>query len=181
LSKFRIYRADTADPKEVSRRNKKFYMAYVFLGLLVILTSNIHSDSGNKGSTLIIHISLGIMILIAILLLFEMKRQSKALIKIGILEFTRSSVTKRIGDLISSCRYEDIIRIEIERHLRAISVGSSKTGSLTHIIRIVNKDLSEENFVISDRSVDFGQKISIHDTLKTIKNINHLSIDFGKK
>jgi hypothetical protein len=74
LSKFRIYRADTADPKDVSRRNKKFYMAYVFLGLLVMLTANIHYNS--------------------------------------------------------------------------------------------------------DRSVDFGQKISVHDTLKTLKNINHLTIDF---
>jgi hypothetical protein len=181
LSKFRIYRADTADPKEAGRRNKKFYTAYVFLGLLVILTINVDTNSGSKGSSPIIHIALGIMILIAILLFFEMKKQSRSLYKIGFLEFTKSAVTKHIGDLALSSNYDSISRIEIERHLRDLSVGSSKTGSLTHIIKIVHKDLSEENFIISDRSMDFGQKISVYDTLKTLKNINQLSIDFGPK
>ena len=156
-------------------------MAYVFLGLLVMLTANIHINSDNKSSSVILNISLVIMILIAILLVFEMKRQSKSLVKIGTLEFTSSSVTKKIGDLTSGISYDNIIKIGIERHLRALTIAGSKTGSLTHIIKIIHKDLTEENFIISDRSIDFGQKISIHDTLKTLKNNYQVSIDMGLK
>jgi hypothetical protein len=145
------------------------YMAYGFLSLLVMLTVNVHINSDDKKLGVFFLVILGILIVAAIWMILEMKRQSKALMKIGILEFTRSSVTKTIGDLRSSCTYDNIVKIEIERHLRALSVFSSKTGSLTHIIKIVHKDMTEENFVISDISMDFGQKISILETLKTLR------------
>lgn len=170
MSKFRIYRADTTDPRKTGRQNKKLYLAYGFLTILLMLTINVHINSDNKRSSVFYPIILIILIAATIWMVIEMKRQSRALRKIGILEFTKSAVTKHIGDLYSSSSYNDIVKIEIERHLREFSVFSSKSGSLTHIIKFVHKDNSEENFVISDRSMDFGQKISILDTLKTLKS-----------
>ena len=170
MSRFRIYRVDSSDPRKVSRQNQKLYMAYAFLSILVMVSINIRLNLERKGSPGFFYTALGIFVAATIWVLVEMKRQSKDLQKIGSLEFTRSSVTKKIGDLTSACPYGEIKLIEIERHLRNLSVASSKTGSLTHIIKIVHKDLTEENFIISDRSIDFGQKITIHDTLKTLKN-----------
>jgi hypothetical protein len=175
LSKFRIYRADSTDPRLTGRQNKKLYMAYVFLCFLIMLTLNIHITSEDKKTNLIFYAFIGILILITIWLVIEMKRQSKAISKIGTIEFTRSSVTKRIGDLTSRCSYDNIMKIEIEKHLRAMSVSESKSGSLTHILRIIHRDMTEENFIVSDRSIDFGQKISILETLKAVKNTTGLN------
>ena len=175
MSKFRIYRADSADPRLTGRQNKKLYMAYVFLCLLIMLTMNIHITAEDKKPDVIFYIFIGILILITLWLLFQMKRQSKAIRKIGTIEFTRSTITKKIGDLTSKYSYDKIMKIEIERHLRAISVAESKSGSLTHILRIIHRDMTEENFIVSDRSIDFGQKISILETLKAVKNTKGLN------
>lgn len=174
MSKFRIYRADSADPKLTGRQNKKLYMAYSFLFLLIMLTMNIHINSHDKKSSLVFYLLIGTLILITLWLVFEMKRQSRSLQKIGILEFTGTSVKKEIGDLTSSYPYDNILKIELERHLRTLTNYGSKTGSLTHILKIIYKDLKEENFIVSDRSMDFGQKISIIETLKTLKSLSRL-------
>jgi hypothetical protein len=170
LSKFRIFRADSADPRKTSRQNKKMYMAYAFLTILVAVSANIHITSGNKKSPFFYHIALVILIAATIWIVIEMKRQSRSLRKIGSLEFKQSSVTKKIGDLCISISYNDIMLIEIERHLRDLSVNSGRAGSVSHILRIVHRDLTEENFIISDKSMDFGQKIGIHDTLRTLRS-----------
>jgi hypothetical protein len=151
-------------------------MAYSFIALLIMLTINIHFNTHWKKSSIIFYVLLiGIMILIGLWLVFVMKRQSKGLQKIGILEFTKTSVKKEIGDFTTNYSYDDILKIETEKHLRALTNYGSKTGALTHVLKIIHKDLTEENFIISDRSIDFGQKISIIETLKTLKNTYRLN------
>jgi hypothetical protein len=170
LSKFRIYREGSADPRSTGRQNRKMYMAYTFLMFLLALTFNIHINSDKKISSAIMIAVVAVMAAATILLVYEMKRQSRSLKKIGILEFTKTSLKKQIGDLSSSHPYTEIRRIEIERHLHALSVSVSKSGSLTHLLRIIYRDKAEENFIISDKSIDFSQKIGISDTLKTLRS-----------
>jgi hypothetical protein len=170
LSKFRIYRADSADPRKTGRQNKKMYMAYAFLTVLVSVSVNIHITSGSKKTPFFYYIVVVILIVATVWIVIEMKKQSRSLHKIGSLEFTRSSIIKRIGDLSSASTYNDIAKIEIERYLRDLSVNAGRAGSTSYILKITRHDRTEENFVISDKSMDFSQKISIHDTLRTLRN-----------
>jgi hypothetical protein len=145
-------------------------MSYTFLMFLLMLTANIHLNSDRKGSSATITI-IGLIIAIATIgLVIQMKRQSRSLHKIGLIEFTKTSFRKQIGDLTSTHSYTEIRKIEIERHLHAVTISQSKTGSLTQILKIVYHDFTEENFIISDKSIDFSQKIGISDTLKTLRS-----------
>ncbi len=101
---------------------------------------------------------------------------SRSLQRIGTIEFTKTNVKKMIGDLSSSLTYNDLHRIELEDYFRDVSLSCNKSNTLTKSITIVHKDLTEETFIVSDKSIDFGQKISIADSLKTLKKISEIDI-----
>jgi hypothetical protein len=172
MSKFRIYRADSSDPALIGRINKKLYVAYTALLFLIMFTINIHT-SLKRGDTamIIFYVILSVLILVVLYLIVKMQNQSKNLKKIGTLEFTKSFVKKEIGDLRSSYPYENIESIELEKHLRALTSTASKTGSLTHIIKIIHKNSASENFIIAGTSLDYKSKISIIETLKTLNKV----------
>lgn len=181
MSKFRIYRENTSDPKSISRQNKKLIIA--FSGLLVIVYLVLCIDSQinkNKVFAAIYYSVLIIFVILAGIILFIIRKQSKNLKDIGILEFRKSSIKKEIGDLNTIWLYDDISSIEIEKYLRAMTVFSSESGASTYIIRIKNRNAIEDNFIISYRSVDFGQKKNIIDTLKALKAIAGVNFNIKK-
>ena len=100
--------------------------------------------------------------------------------QIGTLEFTKTSIKKVIGDLKTEYNFDNIKKIEIEKHLQAITVFESKSGYLTYIVKIIQHDLKEDQFIVSERSIDFGQKISLIDTFKTLEKISNLDIIINK-
>ena len=159
MSKFRIYQANSSDPALIGRKNKKLYVAYLALLFFIMIAINIHSSlKRSNTATILFYIIFIVLILVVVYLIITMKRQSKNLKKIGTLEFTKSFIKKEIGDLTSSYRYENIESIELEKHLRALTSTASKTGSLTHIIKIIQKDSVYENFIISGISLTINPK-----------------------
>ena len=172
MSKFKIYRVDSSDPALIGRKNKKLYVTYIAVLFLIMFIFNFHSSlKRNETATIIFYSIFCILILVALFIIVKMRSQSKNLKKIGTLEFTKSSVKKEIGDLTSSYPYENIESIVLEKHLRALTYTASKSGSLTHIIKIIQKDSTRENFIVSGISLDYGHKISIIETLKTLKRV----------
>jgi hypothetical protein len=105
-----------------------------------------------------------------------MRKQSKDLIPIGTLEFTKTSIKKEIGSLTMTYYYDSILKIEAEKYLRDLSISGNDSGSFTFTIKITNKDLSIGNFIISNRSTDFSQRIQFTDTFKTIKSLTGLEM-----
>jgi hypothetical protein len=101
---------------------------------------------------------------------------SNSLQKIGTIEFTKTNVKKEIGDLTSSYSYNDLIKIELEDYFKDVSLSWNKPDTLTKSLKIVHKDFTEESFIISNKSIDFKQKISIVDSLKTLKKLTGLDI-----
>ena len=73
-------------------------------------------------------------------------------------------------------RYEDILRIELEVYTRDVTISLTRTSSITHLLRIILRDYTEDSFVISDKSLDFKQKFGIEDSLKTICKITGVDI-----
>ena len=51
---------------------------------------------------------------------------------------------------------------------------------LTYIVKIIQHDLKEDQFIVSEKSIDFGQKISLVDTFKTLEKISDLDIVINK-
>jgi hypothetical protein len=103
-----------------------------------------------------------------------MKKQVNNLKTIGTLEFTKTCIKKEIGDLSTTYDYDNILQIEVEKYLRDLSISSNKNGPLIYILKIINKNSSQDNFIVSNRSLDFRQKIGIIDTLRTIKSMTGL-------
>jgi uncharacterized UPF0146 family protein len=101
---------------------------------------------------------------------------SNSLERIGILEITRTNIKKEIGDLTCTYKYDDILKMELEIYIRDVTISLKKQGSLTRMLKIIHKDSTEETFIVSDKSLDFKQKISIADSLKTLKAITGLDI-----
>ena len=176
MSKFKIYRADSSDPKSTGRLNKRLYIAYTVIFFILLFTINIYYQIKDKKSSLIIYfLILSVLILIIAFVIYKMKKQLNALKTIGTLEFTKTSIKKEIGDFTTTYSYNAILKIEVQKYLRDLSITSNNNGSLTYILKITNKDSSQDNFIVSNRSSDFRQKIGIIDTLKTVKSMTGLN------
>ena len=177
MSKFKIYRVNEADPKTIGHQSKMLVLGYSILFLLTYFTlnSNLLVKELNFSKSTYYFI-LSILFLTTLFFAFKIKRQIKRLIKIGTIEFTQTKIKKEIGDLRTEIPFEKILRIELEKHLRALTVFQSKTDAVTYILKIVQTDLIEDQLVVSEKSVDFGQKMSLVNTLKTLEKISNLDI-----
>jgi hypothetical protein len=104
-----------------------------------------------------------------------MKKQVENLKEIGTLEFTKTCIKKEIGNLSMTYEYDIILQIEVEKYLRDLSISSNKNGPSIYILKITCRNSSQDNFIVSNRSLDFRQRIGIIDTLKTIKSMTGLN------
>jgi hypothetical protein len=98
---------------------------------------------------------------------------------IGTLEFTKTCIKKEIGDFSTSYNYNDMLKIEVVKYLRDLSISSNKYGSSIYILKITNKNNSQDNFIVSNMSIDFRQKIGIMDTLNIVKSMTGLNAIFN--
>jgi len=181
MSKFKIFRSSHNDPKKMRKQNRKLIIGYSFLFLLTMLTinSNIFKKLFVVSMTNYI-IILFILISITLFFVIKIRKQSKQMLQIGTLEFTKTCIKKVIGDLKTEYDFNKILKIELEQHLQAITVFESKSGYLTYIVKIIQRDFKEDQFIVSEKSIDFGQKISLVDTFKTLEKISDLDIMINK-
>lgn len=182
MSKYKIYRSGSADPNHEKKRNRWLYSAYIILFMLLIQVPNycIALRKTKFSTTLFIIFALAICTCIILLSRYFSSRL-RSLRQIGTIEFTRTAVRKEIGDLTSAADYSGITRIELGDFLRDVSISWNKPGSMTKSLKIVHSDHREESFIISDRPVDFRQKICITDSLKTLKKLTGIEIVLNDK
>jgi hypothetical protein len=181
LSKFRIYRADLADPSLIAKRNKKLYIAYMVMFFLLLFAVNVSTEiHGHKKLLFIYYITLGGLILSNSLIILKMKRQMKKLREIGTLEFTQTTLKKELGDLRITYPFSEIQKMEINRYIRDLSIYNGKTGALAYILKITHKDDSEDSFIVSDKSIDFRKKISLADTIRILRSNARLNASIAE-
>jgi hypothetical protein len=175
MSKFRIYREESSDPQKIRKKNSLYYIIYSVTFFLLLLTINIYFKFEEKHYSLIIYFTIIILFIsVTVYAIYNMRKQVKDLKSIGTLEFTKTLIKKVIGDFETTYSYDSILRIEAEKYLRDLSVSSNKNGPSIFIIKIINKDSSQDNYIVSNRSTDFQQKIGIIDTLKTVRSMTGL-------
>ena len=177
MSKYRIYRANVSDPKQTGKKNKWLFSAYIVLIFLLFQIPNYTQLLNHKKFSWVGYILFyGIIIIIIVLIFRKLRHMSNSLEKIGIIELTRNNIKKEIGDLKTIYKYDEILKIELEVYIRDVTISWNKTSTLTHLLKITHMDFTADNLIVSDKSIDFKQKISIGDSLKTLKAIKGLNI-----
>jgi hypothetical protein len=175
MSKFRIYQCKTSDPSKIARQSRILIGGYLVLYMMIMIGLNsklIVRKSDSLGITLAI--MLLTVIAFTLIIIIVMRKKTRQIKQIGTLEFTRTMIIKEIGDLKGEYPFDSIIKIEVEKHIKALTVFQSTTGYITYIIRIIKNDMSEEMFIVSERSVGPEKKITLSDTINTLKKITDL-------
>jgi hypothetical protein len=175
MSKFRIYQCKTSDPAKPARQSRILIGSYLVLYMVIMigLNSNLVVRKFNsRGITLALMLLTVVVFLL--ILIIVMRKRTREIKQIGTLEFTRTMIKKEIGDLTGEYPFDTINKIEVEKHIRALTVFQSTTGYITYIIRIIKKDMTEEMFIVSDRSVGPTKKVTLSDTINTLKKITDL-------
>jgi len=169
MSHFKIYRINHYDPQIIGRKKRRQAILYgamytVFMALLQIGLNIFHIDFDLLFLALLPPI-LGIFLYLH----FRFKSDLKQIKTIGEIEFTRTTIKKRIGDSMTEYEFNSIEKIELQKHIPALSAGISEGGYFSYILKIIFLDSTSESLVVSDKPTDKRIKISILDTMKTLK------------
>ena len=175
MSRFKIYQIDHYDPIKVGRKNRMLFVIYSIVPTLIIILFNIYSNWHYK-PVIILTIILPIVILIYIFLIRKLKNETKKIKTIGDIEFTTTGIKKRIGDSLVEYKYTMIKVLEIQKHIPATSAKDTKSGYFSYILKIIFTDFHSESIVISDKSIDSTKKLSIIETLRTLKRMTKFEI-----
>jgi hypothetical protein len=170
MSRFRILRVDHYDPVSVGRRNRFLYTIYGVIPSLFILSVNL-AAMNSKQYDLILFGSLPVLSLIVYFLLKKIRADIKNLKTIGEIEITQSGLKKRIGDSQTDYNFPSVKKLTLTKHMPGTKISESKNRYFSYILKIEQTDGSEESMVVSDRSEDHDHKLSIADTMKTLKKI----------
>jgi hypothetical protein len=108
---------------------------------------------------------------LSIYLQYRLKSDLKKIKTIGDIEFTRTGIRKRIGDSLTEYEFHSIAKLELQKHIPAVTAGDGKSGYFSYILKIIFNNSSSESLVISDKPTDTKQDLSVVDTMKTLKKI----------
>jgi hypothetical protein len=170
MSRFRILRVDHFDPVSVGKKNRFMFAIYGIIPTLFILSFNIGEFTGMSYRVRLL-ISIPLLAMIYFFVLKKMRSTINDLKTIGEIEITQTSIKKRIGDSLVHYDFEQINEIQLIKHIPATRIKESRSRYFSYIFKITLRNKSEESLVVSDRSVDHNQKISLAETIKTLKKI----------
>jgi hypothetical protein len=168
MSRFRILRIDEDDPVSVGKKTRLTYAIYASIPVSIITLINLTHEL-NYG--LLFYILIPVVGIIYFLLLKKLRSTINNLQSIGEFEITQSCFRKRLGDSVTEYNYKMIKEVRLTKHIPATRISESKSRYFSYILRIIFHNNPDETLVVSDRSVDHNHKISIADTLKTLKKM----------
>jgi hypothetical protein len=170
MSRFRILRADHYDPVSIGKKNRILYIIYGIIPFLFILAINLGEYASISILTRLL-ISVPVLSLIYIFLIRKIRSDITSMKTIGEIEITQSYLKKRIDDSAEEYNFQTIKELTLSKHLPATRPKESKSGYFSYILEIVFKDGRKESMVVSDRSVDHNNKLSLAETARTLKKI----------
>jgi len=176
MSRYKIYQIDHYDPKLVGKKKRRlavlygamFSISYIIFHICVYV---LYIKISIMFSTLV-PLVLGLYIWIY----YRLKSDLKRIKTIGDIEFTRTTIKKRIGDSITEYEFKSIEKIELQKHIPSLNAGIGKGGYFSYILTIIFKNSASESLIISERPVGNRQTLSIGNTLNTLKKITEPQI-----
>jgi hypothetical protein len=179
MSKYRILRIDHYDPVAVAKSSRRINILFAFIALVsapVLILLYFQFGVGiDLTNTLLLILFFGLLFL-----LFRKFRTEKSRYEtIGIIEFTKERIIKRIGETFTENSYDSIESIELRKHIPALFISDSKSGFYTFILSIKYKDSHEDNVVVSERPLEKMENLSITDTVQALKRMSAVRITIG--
>jgi hypothetical protein len=176
VSRYSIYQINHFDPKIVGQKKRRLALLFGAVYPLFMLTFQICLNFLNINIIVLIITSFPVFLGLYFYMLFKVRSGLKQIKTIGDIEFTRTGIRKRIGDSLAEYKFQSIEKLELQKHIPAISPQNSNSGYFSHILKIVFINSSTELIVVSDKPADKRQNISIVDTMKTLKKIIQMEI-----
>lgn len=170
MSRFKILQINDSDPVSFGRKNRRVFFIYSIIPTAIMILFNIYTNFDNKPLILLV-IFIPPASLLYLYLIRRLRHTTRQLKTIGDIEFTTSCINKRIGDSLTVYKYPMIKRLEVEEHIPATSMKDTKGGYFSYILKIIFNDKHTESIVVSDKSIDPRPKLSILETLKTLKKM----------
>jgi hypothetical protein len=171
VSRYKIYQIDHYDPKIVGKKKRRLAVLYGALFSVFFLVFQICVN------IFAIKLSFALLTLapivtgLSVWLYYKLESDLKRIKTIGDIEFTRSSIKKRIGDSLTEYEFRSIEKLELQKHIPSVNVGGGKTGYFSYILTIIFINSPSECLIISERPADRKQNLSIENTMKTLKKI----------
>jgi hypothetical protein len=171
MSRYKIYQIDHYDPKKVGKKKRRLAVLYSALFSIAYLIFHVCVYSLDIKPSVMFVTLVPLVLGLYIWLYYKLKYDLKRIKTIGDIEFTRSSIKKRIGDSLTEYDFRSIEKLELQKHIPSVNAGGGKTGYFSYILTIIFINSSSESLIISERPADTRQNLSIENTMKTLKKI----------
>jgi hypothetical protein len=176
MSQFRIYQVNHFDPKYLGIKMRRIVVYSAIISPIFVFVFALCLKIFKINVTLLYTIWAPAIICFYLFLNFLLKSNLKNIKTIGEIEFTRTSIKKRIGDSFTVYEFCSIKKIDLDKHFPTVSISSSYSDNFTYILKIIFINSTSESLVVSDKPIDSKLKISIVETMKTLKKISPIEI-----
>jgi hypothetical protein len=176
MSRYKIYQIDHYDPKLVGKKKRRLAVLYGALFSISYIIFHICIYIFNIKSFIMFSTLTPLVLGLYVWIYYRLKSDLKRIKTIGDIEFTRTTIKKRIGDSITEYEFRSIEKIQLQKHIPSINAGMGKTGYFSYILTIIFKNSASESLIISERPVGNSHNLSIGNTLNTLKKITEPQI-----
>lgn len=170
MSCYRIYKIDHFDPQIVGKNKRRIAVIFSITTLILTIIYQIGIQILHI-HYLIVLSTFPLILAFSFYLNSKLKADLRKIKTIGELEFTRTCIKKRLGDIYTEYDFKLIKELELRKHIPGFSPDDSKSGYFSYILKIVFKNLQTESIIVSDRPIDKKQDLSIVETFRTLKKL----------
>lgn len=175
MSSYRIYQSDHSDPKlggKKLRRQVILTVSLVFILLQIFLVFTTVSKISEAKLLPFFLPLLGLVIYYS----FKLGSKIRNLKIIGEIDFSRTSIRKKIGDSITEYQFQTIQKFELQKHLPVLGLSGTLSDNFTYILKIIFLNSSSVSMIVSNKPIDPKSNISIVETMKTLKRFTKSEI-----
>ncbi len=170
MSSYRIYQIDHSDPKLAGKKLRRQVILSVSLIIVLSQIFMVFTFNLKISEAKLLPFFLPLLGLI-IYFLFRLGSKIKNLKIIGEIDFSRTSIRKRIGDSLTEYQFQTIKKFELQKHLPVVGISGTLSDNFTYILKIIFLNSSSESMVVSSRPIDPKSNISIVETMNTLKKL----------
>jgi hypothetical protein len=170
MSTFRIYQIDHFDPKIIGQKVRRQIIFYAVLSPILCLIFGVFLMALKMSIVLLLVIFIP-LIGFYLYIFHKLGSKVKKIKTIGEIEFTRTSIRKKIGDSVTEYKFQAVKKFELQKHLPTVGISGTLSDNFTYILKIIFLNSSSESIVVSSQPIDTKLNISIVETMKTLKQI----------
>jgi hypothetical protein len=168
MSSYRIYQSDHSDPKLAGKKIRRQVILSVSIISILILIFLAFLVVFKMSEVLLLALFIPLVVLF-IYYFYKLGSKIRNLKIIGEIDFSRTSIRKKIGDSITEYQFQTIQKFELQKHLPIVGISGTLSDNFTYILKIIFLNSSSESMVVSNQPIDPRSNISIVETMKTLK------------